>query len=83
MPTYIFRCAHGAASEAVERDCQGREQAIQYARRYLELALQEVGPTAAPPASVSVTEERLDAEPVWLGSWDWTAEDGWAWVPLE
>jgi hypothetical protein len=83
MPTYIFRCTHDASSETVERDCQGREQAIQYARRYLELALQEAGPTATPPASVSVSEEHLDADPVWLGSWDWTADAGWVWAPLE
>jgi hypothetical protein len=82
MPTYAFCCTHDASSETVHRECQGREQAIQYARRYLELTLQDGGP-AVTPASVSVAEEHWDAEPLWLGSWDWSAEDGWVWAPLE
>jgi hypothetical protein len=82
MPSYIFACRHHAASETVQRECQGREQAIQYARRYLEQALQDAG-QAGPAASVTVAEEHWDAEPRWLGSWDWSADDGWAWTPLE
>jgi hypothetical protein len=82
MPTYIFACMHDASSETVQRECQGREQAVQYARRYLELALQE-GDLADAPASVTVAEEHRDAEPRWLGSWDWNARDGWVWTPLE
>jgi hypothetical protein len=82
MPTYIFACTHDTSSETVQRDCQGREQAVQYARRYLEQALQEAD-LADAPASVTVAEEHRDAEPRWLGSWDWSAQDGWVWTPLE
>ena len=82
MPTYIFACTHDGSSETVQRECQGREQAVQYARRYLETALQEVDLTDA-PASVTVGEEHRDSEPRWLGSWDWSAGDGWAWTPLD
>ena len=82
MPSYLFCCTHAASSETVQRECQGREQAIQYARRYLEQTLQEAGP-ADKPASVSVAEEHRDAETLWLGSWDWSTRDGWAWSPLE
>jgi hypothetical protein len=82
MPSYIFACTHEAVSETVQRECLGREQAVQYARRYLELALQESGQAEA-PASVTVAEEHWDSEPRWLGSWDWSAEDGWVWTSLE
>jgi hypothetical protein len=82
MPSYIFACRHHDASETVQRKCQGREQAIAYARRYLEQALKETGPSNA-TASVTVGEEHQDSEPRWLGSWDWGAEDGWVWTPLE
>jgi hypothetical protein len=82
MPSYLFCCTNQAASETVQRECQGREQAIQYARRYLERTLQDCAP-ATPPASVSVAEEHWKHEPVWLGSWDWSAEDGWVWAPLD
>jgi hypothetical protein len=82
MPSYIFACRHDAASETVQRECVGREQAIQYARRYLEQALQETVQAGA-PASVTVAEAHRDSEPRWLGSWDWTAEGGWVWTPLE
>jgi hypothetical protein len=82
MPSYIFACTHDASSETVQRDCQGREQAVQYARRYLELALQEAE-LADAPASVTVAEEHRDAEPRWLGSWDWSTSEGWVWTPLE
>jgi hypothetical protein len=82
MPSYIFACTHDAASETVQRNCLGREQAVQYARRYLELALQEAT-LADAPASVTVAEEHRDAGPRWLGSWDWSARDGWVWTPLE
>lgn len=82
MPTYIFCCTQDASSETVQRECQGREQAIQYARRYLELTLQDPG-RAPTPASVSVAEEHREAETLWLGSWDWSAEDDWVWTPLE
>jgi hypothetical protein len=82
MPNYIFACTHDASSETVQRNCQGREQAVQYARRYLELALQDAD-LADAPASVTVAEEHRDAEPRWLGSWDWSARDGWVWTPLE
>ena len=82
MPSYLFCCTHETASETVQRECQGREQAIQYARRYLERTLQDAGPASA-PASVSVAEEHFDVEPRWLGSWDWTAADDWVWTPLE
>ena len=82
MPTYIFSCMHDALPETVQRECQGREQAVQYARRYLEQALQESGQADA-PASVSVAEEHQDADPRWLGSWDWSAPDGWVWTPLD
>lgn len=82
MPTYTFACQHDAATEMVRRECQGREQAVQYARRYLELALQESG-LADASASVTVAEELREAEPRWLGAWDWSAQDGWVWTPLE
>ena len=82
MPTYIFSCTHDASSETVQRECQGREQAIQYARRYLEQTLQESGQADA-PASVSVAEQHRDADARWLGSWDWSAHDGWVWTPLD
>ena len=82
MPSYLFCCTQETASETVQRDCQGREQAILYARRYLELTLKDAGP-APPPASVSVSEEQWDVEPRWLGCWDWSAEDGWVWAALE
>jgi hypothetical protein len=82
MPSYIFACRHDAESERVQRECLGPEQAVQYARRYLEQALQQSGrPESA--ASVTVAEEHWDAEPRWLGSWDWSAGDGWVWTPLE
>jgi len=83
MPTYIFACTHDASSETVQRECQGREQAVQYARRYLERALGDSGQAAGSPASVTVAEAHRDAEPRWLGSWDWSAQDGWLWTPLE
>ena len=84
MPSYIFACRLDAASETVQRECQGREQAIQYARRYLEQALQESGKAGSPAsASVTVAEEHWDSEPRWLGSWDLNPEDGWAWTPIE
>jgi hypothetical protein len=82
MPSYIFCCTRDASSETVQRECQGREQAISYARRYLELTLQDSRPAEA-MASVSVLEEHWDAEPLWLGSWDWSAEAGWVWAVLE
>lgn len=81
MPTYTFCCTHEASSETVQRECQGREQAIQYARRYLELTLKDSGATT--PASVSVAEDHMDTGSRWLGSWDWTVEEGWMWTPLE
>lgn len=82
MPTYIFACRLGPSSETVQRECQGREQAVQYARRYLQNALKASG-LADPPASVTVAERPGDAEPRWLGSWDWSGRDGWGWTPLE
>ena len=82
MPSYIFSCTHESSSETVQRDCQGREQAILYARRYLELTLQDRVPAAA-LASVIVAEEHWDAEPRWLGCWDFTTENGWVWAALE
>ena len=82
MPTYIFACRLGASSETVQRECQGREQAVQYARRYLEKALQEPG-LADSSGSVTVAEAHRDAEPRWLGSWDWSGQDGWLWTALE
>jgi hypothetical protein len=82
MPSYLFCCTHETSSETVQRECQGREQAIQYARRYLELTLQDLGP-AATPASVSVAEGQVASEARWLGSWDWTLEEGWVWAPFE
>ena len=82
MPTYIFCCTHDTSSETVQRECQGREQAIQYARRYLESTLQDPG-RAPTPGSVSVAEEHREAETRWLGSWDWSVEEGWVWTTLE
>jgi hypothetical protein len=82
MPSYIFACRHDAVSETVQRECQGREQAISYARRYLEQALQESG-HAETPASVTVGEQHFDSEPRWLGSWDLSPDDGWVWTPIE
>jgi hypothetical protein len=82
MPSYLFCCTHETSSETVQRECQGPEQAIQYARRYLELTLNDASPATA-PAYVSVAEEQWDVEPRWLGCWDFTVEAGWVWAPLE
>ena len=82
MPTYTFTCSQNdGLPETVSRDCQGREQAVQYARRYLEAALQERQSDCI-AASISLAEGG-GSTPFWFGAWEWTPESGWCWCPMD
>lgn len=68
--------------EALETRCVGESAAMEAGREALQARIDSRHPGGPRHGAVGVAIGSMSAHPdrvVWLGEWEWSAEDGWYW----